>query len=162
MNALRSIPNYENTRDKANSVPILMIDDDEFNIRLVIRAINAQRSSNPVVFAREGQRALEILRDWLGKAPVLPPLLILLDLNMPRMNGLEFLDELRSDPALRQACVFIYSTSTNQSNIEAAYDRSVTGYIEKRGTLDDAKMTLQMLDFYSKTVIFPTQSTIVV
>ncbi len=67
--------------------------------------------------ARDGVEALEILRGENGRTKLCPPYVILLDLNMPRMNGLEFLAEIRRDPALRRAVVFVLSTSDDDEDM---------------------------------------------
>jgi CheY-like chemotaxis protein len=80
------------------------------------------------------------------------PLIILLDLNMPRLNGLEFLDVLREDPELKSAIVFVLTQSTRREDIEAAYDRQVAGYLVKSNLGDDYSLLPQLLVTYCRLV----------
>lgn len=119
-----------NTRGKTH---ILLVDDDEVDVMVTQRALAREAASNPVVVANDGIEALEALRGAAGRAPLPRPFVVLLDLNMPRMNGLEFLAELRRDPALCDAVVFVFTTSDTPSDVRAAFRHHVAGYIVKVG-----------------------------
>ena len=93
---------------KYNEVAILLIEDDDVDAMGVRRALKALKIINPLFRAKDGVEAFEMLR---GDTPVPRPFLILLDLNMPRMNGLEFLTQLRQDPKLQDSIVFVLTTS---------------------------------------------------
>ena len=133
---------------------LLVVDDDQFNVLSVLRAAKTIDIANPIVVAYDGSRALRALREWLKTRSGLPPLIILLDLNMPVMSGLEFLDEIRSDPLLKRAHVFVYSTSSLPSEISAAYERNVTGYIVKGSDQLSTQEVVKMLANYADTVRF--------
>src|ERR1700734_2385200 len=90
-----------------SEVSILIVDDDEIDARAVERALRQQRIANPVYTAVNGQEGLAMLRGEGGRAKVPRPYLILLDLNMPRMNGLQFLRELRGDSNFTESIVFV-------------------------------------------------------
>ena len=119
-----------------------------------MRAAKAVDVANPIVAAYDGSEALGALREWLTARSDLPRLIILLDLNMPMMNGLEFLDEIRSDPLLRRAHVFVYSTSVSPSEISAAYDRNVAGFIVKGNDQLSTQKVVKMLANYANAVRF--------
>ena len=136
--------------DKA--VTILMIDDDELDIRAFKRSLRRRQLQNPLRTASNGVEALALLRGEDGHEPIERPFTILLDINMPRMNGLEFLAELRSDPDLKDAVVFMLTTSDDDKDMKAAYDKQVAGYILKsRAGLNYAGV-LDMLEPYWRVV----------
>lgn len=110
---------------------ILLVDDDDVDVMNVERAFRKNNIVNPLYVARDGLEALEMLRtDGAGGVPK-ERRLILLDLNMPRMNGLEFLRELREDPELRYLTVIVLTTSDDERDKVEAYNLNVAGYIIK-------------------------------
>lgn len=92
------------------TVTILLVDDDEVDAMAVLRAFKKHGISNPIVVAGDGLEAMEILRGDNGREPLSRPFLILLDLNMPRMDGWEFLDALRRDSALKGSLVYVLAS----------------------------------------------------
>ena len=131
---------------------IILVDDDEIDARIVKSAFEKQRIANPLIVARDGIEALDILRSETNQAG---PLLILLDLNMPRMGGIEFLDELRADPLLRHHVVFVLTTSKADEDKFAAYERHVAGYLVKSEAGRDLMNHLPLLQQYLITVHLP-------
>jgi len=112
-------------------IDILMVEDDEVDIMQVQRGFSKHKITNRLHIARDGIEALAMLRgEDLPKLTPLPKI-ILLDINMPRMNGLEFLEELRADTELRSLSVFILTTSAADQDRIAAFDLNVAGYIVK-------------------------------
>ena len=108
---------------------ILLVDDDEVDVMNVQRAFKRNNISNPLYVANNGLEALEMLR---GQAAIPGPRrLILLDLNMPKMSGLEFLRAIREDPALRPLTVVVLTTSDDERDRIEAYNLNVAGYILK-------------------------------
>ena len=87
-------------------VQVLLVDDDDVDAEMVVRGFKNHRIANPVTVAENGTEALKILRGN-GHGPFAKPFLILLDLNMPGMNGFEFLEQLRDDSKLRDSVVFV-------------------------------------------------------
>jgi len=116
---------------------ILLAEDDELDVMNVQRAFRKNNIVNPLHVASNGVEALEMLRGRNGEPPVVPDdrRLILLDLNMPRMGGIEFLRELRADPNLRHITVVVLTTSDEERDKVDAYDMNVAGYILKPVTL---------------------------
>lgn len=133
-------------------VTILLIDDDDIDSMGVVRALKRLKILNPVVRARDGAEGLALLRDPLA---VRRPYIVLLDLNMPRMNGLEMLKELRSDRALSSSLVFVLTTSKADEDNVAAYKQNVAGYIVKSQVGDGFMRVMEMLDHYWRVVEFP-------
>ena len=116
--------------DKQTSV--LLIDDDEVDVMTVKRAFQKNNITNPLYVASNGVEALALLRS--NELPKLLPgqrRLILLDMNMPKMGGIEFLRELRADPELQTLPVIVLTTSNEDKDIVEAYKFNVAGYIIK-------------------------------
>lgn len=107
---------------------ILLVDDDEIDVMNVRRAFEKGKIENPLFHAEDGLAALEMLRE--GTIPK-DRRLVLLDLNMPRMNGIEFLRELRADPALHGTAVVVLTTSDEERDRIEAYHFHVAGYLVK-------------------------------
>jgi CheY-like chemotaxis protein len=108
-------------------IDILLVEDDEVDVMNVQRSFRKNNIRHHLQHAPDGIHALEMLR---ARGFNLPHV-ILLDINMPRMGGLEFLRELRADEALKSITVFIMSTSSNSFDKETAYKYNVAGYIVK-------------------------------
>jgi len=111
---------------------ILLVDDDDVDVMNVQRAFKKNNILNPLSVASNGVEALALLRGANGNPP-LPKerRLILLDLNMPRMNGIEFLRELRADAELSAITVIVLTTSDDERDKVEAYKLNVAGYILK-------------------------------
>jgi CheY-like chemotaxis protein len=107
---------------------ILLVDDDAVDVMNVQRAFKKSNIHNTLYVAGDGGRALELLRN--GTVPS-SNRLILLDLNMPRMNGLEFLHALREDPELRSTPVVVLTTSNDDRDRLQSYAHNVAGYLVK-------------------------------
>jgi CheY-like chemotaxis protein len=110
---------------------VLLVDDDEIDVRATRRAFTTLRITNPLVTARDGIEALDLLRGNNGCTRLPPPYLILLDLHMPRMGGVEFLTELRNDPVLCQTVVFVMTNSAASADRMLAYQKNIAGYVLK-------------------------------
>ena len=118
------------------------------------RAFKAARISNPVSFAHDGMEALEMLRGTNGRQRLPRPYLILLDLNMPRMDGIEFLQELRKDEDLKRSILFVMTTSAADADKAKAYDLGVAGYILKSNPANAFLEATALLDVYWRVVEF--------
>lgn len=110
---------------------ILLVDDDDIDVLNVKRAFKKNNIINPLYVANNGLEALEMLRGSGDGAMPKDRRLILLDLNMPKMNGLEFLREVRNDPALHALTVIVLTTSADERDKVEAYNLNVAGYIVK-------------------------------
>ena len=137
------------------TVNLLLVEDDEVDVQGFRRAFNKSRIANPITIARDGLEALEILRGENGKTKLPKPHLVLLDLNMPRMNGFEFLDAIRADPDLEKTLVFIVTTSKADEDKAKAYGRHVAGYIVKQDPVNTFLEAVSMLEHFWKIVQFP-------
>jgi CheY-like chemotaxis protein len=138
-----------------SEVSILIVDDDEIDTRAVERALRQQRIVNPVYRAANGLEGLAMLRGEGGRQKVPRPYLILLDLNMPRMNGLQFLQELRGDSSLSDSIVFVLTSSRADEDKAAAYEKHIAGYLVKPDTGNGFIRAVQMLERFVLSVQFP-------
>lgn len=130
---------------------ILLVDDDSIDVMNVKRAFARNNLTNPIHEAKNGLEALDVLRR--GALP--PRRLVLLDLNMPRMNGLEFLRALRADPELRSTSVVVLTTSNEERDKLAAYDLNVAGYLLKPVTFPSFVDLMARLNEYWTRVEMP-------
>lgn len=133
---------------------ILLVEDDELDVELVERAFRKHKLMNPIVNAPNGIIALDILRgnhmDTLVK-----PYIILLDINMPLMNGLEFLRELRNDKSIAKSIVFVLTTSDSPQDKNEAYACHVAGYILKHNVGSDFINAIRLLENYQFLITLP-------
>ncbi len=126
-------------------INILLVEDDEVDVMTVKRAFAKNNISNPLFVAHNGLEALELLRkeDTPAKRR-----LILLDVNMPKMNGIEFLRELRADPKLQQACVVMMTTSNEERDRIEAFKLNVAGYLLKPVTFQQFAEVMSTINKY--------------
>lgn len=135
-------------------VTILLVDDDDVDVMGIKRALGKLKILNPIVRARDGIEGLALLRD---PEAVKRPYIILLDLNMPRKNGLEMLTELRDDPKLSNSVVFVLTTSKADEDKVKAYEKHIAGYIIKSEVGDGFLRVMEMLDRYWRVVELPLE-----
>ncbi len=128
---------------------ILLVEDDEVDVMNVQRAFKKNNITNPLYIANNGLEGLAILRGN-GDLLAMPRerRLILLDLNMPKMNGIEFLRELRVDAELKQIPVVVLTTSNEDKDKVEAYNLNVAGYILKPVTFSNFVQTMATLNKY--------------
>jgi CheY-like chemotaxis protein len=131
---------------------ILVVDDDEVDVMNVQRAFTKGNITNPIFVAGDGIAGLEMLR-----GDVFPKVnrLVLLDLNMPRMNGIEFLRELRGDPSLKATTVVVLTTSNDTRDKVEAYNLNVAGYLTKPVTFGNFVDLMVTLNKYWTVVELP-------
>src|SRR4028118_1118594 len=131
---------------------VLLVEDDEVDVMNVRRAFKKGNISNPLFVAGNGLEALEMLR---GQEVPRTRRLVLLDLNMPRMNGIEFLRELRADPELSPTPVVVLTTSDAERDKVEAYNLHVAGYLLKPVTFSNFCETMASLNKYWALVEMP-------
>ncbi len=139
------------------TVNILLVEDDDVDAEAVKRAFEQHKIGNPMTIVPDGLAALETLRGD-GDTPAFPrPYLVLLDLNLPRMNGIEFLEVVRNDPKLKDSVVFVLTTSDDDKDKVAAYEQFVAGYMVKAKVGEDFLRLVEMLDGYWRVVELPPE-----
>ncbi len=141
---------------EVNGVTLLLVEDDAVDAEAIQRAFRQQRIANPFVVVHDGVEALAALRGE-SDVEVPHPYIMLLDINMPRMNGIELLEALRADPALSRTVVFVLTTSDREEDKVAAYDRHVAGYILKSRAGEDFLEVIRLLKVYWRLVEFPPE-----
>ena len=131
-------------------INILLVEDDEVDVMNVKRAFKKYKITNPLYIAGNGLQAMKMLKAQNGKPAVVPDnrRLVLLDLNMPKMNGLEFLNEMRKDEELKRTPVIVLTTSDEDKDRIEAYNLNVAGYILKPVTFANFAEVMVALNKY--------------
>jgi hypothetical protein len=150
------------TNDDNRLTNILLVEDDEVDIMNVKRAFQKGKITSPLYVARNGFEALEMLTGRSEKLSQIPThrRLILLDLNMPKMGGIEFIRQLRASPDLRSIPVVVLTTSNQDRDLVEAYELNVAGYLLK--PVSFSKFVEMMLSFthYWDSSEIPDRSTL--
>ena len=136
----------------AELVSLIVVDDDLGEVKAVRRSFAKARIGNPILHVMDGVEAIELLNG--PEAP--EKFVMLVDLNMPRMNGIELVREIRSDPKLKKAVIFMLTTSDDQRDIAAAYDLNVAGYMVKFRVGEDFKELIDTLGCYWTLIELPS------
>lgn len=127
---------------------ILLVEDDEVDAEGVRRAFSKLDANIELTRAHDGVEALEILQS----KKLTKPYLVLLDINMPRMNGIDFLRIIRRTEAIKRTIIFILTTSSSEEDMLAAYNNNITGYIVKQSLNNDFTKLTNMLKTYWEIV----------
>lgn len=138
-----------------SALDVLVIDDDEVTAECVRRGLRKVEGNYRIVSATDGQDGLDVLRGKTDRE-VRRPYVILLDLNMPVMNGFEFLELLREDSALSDSLVFILSTSDSDMDRSRAYHHHIAGYMVKSVVGEQCGKVASLLREYSTVIKLPT------
>ena len=135
-------------------IDILLVEDDAVDVMTVRRAFKKSNVSNPLHVAGNGLEALDLLRS--AEQPIKGArCVVLLDLNMPKMNGIEFLKELRQDPEFHKLPVIVLTTSDQEKDRVEAYNLHVAGYILKPVTFSKFVEVVTVLNHYWTLCEFP-------
>jgi CheY-like chemotaxis protein len=134
---------------------ILLVEDDDGDARAVERAFRKIKNANPIIRAVDGIEALEILKSPQGRAKLPDPRIVIVDLNMPRMDGTQFVKAIRDDDDLHHSIVFILTTSKRAEDKLAAYNLNVAGYIAKKTAGQDLLHLVNLLECYCRMVEVP-------
>ena len=130
-------------------VTILLVEDDEIDVKALKWAFDKLKIANPLVVARDGVEAWETLQ-------TLPrPYLIITDINMPRMNGIELLRKIRESEQFRDSIVFALTTSNDEQDKIDAYDLNVAGYMLKTDMGTSFTRAIELIDNFWRVVEFP-------
>lgn len=133
------------------TVHVLLIEDDEVDVEVLQRGFLRHQFTNPILVAPDGIVALEMLR----RRGVPRPNMVLVDMNMPRMDGIEFLQAIRKDDDLRDLVIFVLTTSDNERDKVAAYDHNVAGYLVKSKMGEGFDHLMALLGCYFRYVELP-------
>ena len=138
-----------------STLSILLIEDDDVAAESVKRSLAKMGVPFPVVWAEDGGIALDALRGTDPNRRVPRPRVVLLDLNMPRVDGFEFLEQMRADPALHDEVVFVLTTSDADTDRTRAYHENIAGYMVKAAVGPQFALLAQLLVSYHAAVRLP-------
>ncbi|WDE03837.1 response regulator [Thalassomonas viridans] len=133
---------------------ILLVEDDDVAAEAVVRSFKKAGLQIPIVLAEDGDIALNILRGTHERR-IEKPLLVLLDLNMPHLNGFEFMEILRSDEALKDTVVFVLTTSSDDKDLTRAYSENIAGYMVKSAVGPMFSKLIALMESYSEAIKLP-------
>ena len=136
-----------------SSQPIMLIEDDAADVLIIKRALSELRITNEVIHLNNGEEGLVYLRDISN----LQPCIIFLDLNMPKMNGLEFLAIIKAEDALKHIPVIALTTSQNSEDITACFRSGIAGYIVKPVDYQKFVKAVRIVDLYWMLSQMPAQ-----
>ena len=138
-----------------NAFSILLVEDDDVAAESVVRSLTRSGVHFPVTWVQDGIEALTVLRGRGGALRAERPRVVLLDLNMPRMNGFELLAALRNDPVLCSEVVFVLSTSDADEDRTRAYHEQIAGYMVKSAVGPQFAKLAGLLLAYREAVSLP-------
>ncbi len=150
--------------NQVQELQILLVEDDDIDAMAFQRHLGSRNPNVRIHRAIDGAAALELLRgpvqqgactDIRSLEQADSPFVIVLDLNMPRMSGLEFLQELREDPQLRRSIVFVFTTSDAAEDRMACFEHNVAGYLLKSRAGERFQNVAQLLESYVSIAEFP-------
>lgn len=139
---------------KTKPLQIILVEDDDGDAKAVKRAFKKSKIANPIIRVEDGIEALELLRGEKAEK-IQKPYVLLVDLNMPRMDGIELIQTIRKDPKLKQTVIFVLTTSKRDEDKNAAYDCNVAGYIVKVTAGRDFLNLFSLLDNFWRIVELP-------
>lgn len=140
------------TAKKPKSINILLVEDDDGDAKAISRAFKKAKIANEIVRAIDGIEALDILKGTNGREKIHRPYLLLIDLNMPRMNGIQLIQAIREDETLYQSTCFVLTTSMREEDIINSYKLNVSGYIVKSTAGKDFIQLVNLIDTYWRIV----------
>jgi CheY-like chemotaxis protein len=144
--------------DQTKPVKIMLVEDDSIDVKAFKRAMSKLKINNPVAIARDGVEAWEHLQSCVEGGGEEAPSLVILDINMPRMNGLELLTKIRKDENLRHLIVFVLTTSNDEKDKFEAFNMNVAGYMLKSDMGNSFIRAVELIDSYWRVVEFPEPS----
>lgn len=139
-------------------IRILLVEDDDGHARLIERGLRKVGLINPIVRARDGQEALEYLHGQGARADDggrTPPHLVLLDINMPRLDGIEVLQRVKSDDRLRALPVIMLTSADTQAEVNRCYRLGASGYVAKPVDISALGEKLKRLGMFLEIVELP-------
>mgnify|MGYP001764951963 FL=1 len=129
-----------------NLPPILLVEDNPMDLDLTLRAFSKKKFSNQVHIARDGEEALAFIPRW--EAGEALPAVILLDINLPKVNGLEVLRQLKAHERFRRIPVVVLTSSREDKDLKTAYDLGVNSYIEKPVSFSKFMEVAEQIELY--------------
>lgn len=134
---------------------ILMIEDSPMDIDLTIRAFNKRNLNNPVEIARDGEEGLAYINRWDAGEPL--PVVILLDLKLPKVDGLDVLKQIKQHPVYRTIPIVVLTTSAEDRDVKAAYELGANSYIIKPVDFDKFLEVAAQIELYWNVINKPAR-----
>jgi len=134
-----------------NDVDILLVDDSQDDVDLTLHSLRTENLANRVFIARDGEEALDFL---FCKGPHVkrsfdhPPKLVLLDLKLPKVDGMQVLEQVKNDPRTRTIPIVIMTSSREERDMLGGYDRGVNSYLQKPVDFDQFRKMVKLLGLY--------------
>jgi len=133
----------------SDPAPILLVEDNEADVELALRAFKRRRISNPIAVARDGEEALDYIHRRGAFAAGAPtPGVILLDLRLPKVDGLDVLKEIKAHPVYRHVPVVVLTTSAEDRDIKRSYELGAASYIVKPVEYEKFREVVERIDLY--------------
>jgi hypothetical protein len=126
--------------------PIFLVEDNPMDLDLAKRAFARRKTANPIEVARDGEEALDWLSRWEGGAPI--PVVILLDLKLPKVDGLDVLYQIKIHPLFQKIPVVVLTTSSEDRDVQTAYERGANSYIVKPVDFDRFIQVIDQIEQY--------------
>jgi len=136
-----------------SNLPILVVEDNPIDLELTLRAFSRKKLTNPIQIARDGEEALKFVEKWEQGEPT--PVVILLDLNMPKVNGLEVLEKIKSHPEFKTIPVVILTTSSESNDLQRAYQLGANSYIVKPVDFEKFLEVAEVIELYWRVINKP-------
>lgn len=133
--------------------PLILVEDNPMDLELTMHALKSRKLSNPIEIARDGEEALANIKRWENGSPV--PVVILLDLKLPKISGLEVLEVIKSHPTFKTIPVVVLTTSSETSDIERAYKLGANSYIVKPVDFDKFMEVARQIELYWSVINKP-------
>lgn len=133
--------------------PIMLVEDNPMDVDLTIRAFAKRKLTNPIDVARDGEEALAWIAKWDAGSP--QPVVILLDLNMPKVSGLDVLRTLKGHPTYKTIPIVILTTSKEDVDIRAAYELGANSYIVKPVDFEKFMAMAEQIEIYWSVLNMP-------
>ena len=131
------------------------MEDDQIDQKAFMRAFDKLKICNPIQIANDGVEAWEIMTGSNGNGALQRPYMIILDINMPRMNGIELLQKIRADDQFHDSIVFVLTTSNDEQDKFEAFNLNVAGYMLKADMGNSFFRAVELVDNYWRVVEFP-------
>ena len=136
---------------KITEVDILLVEDNQDDCELALRALRRERLVNNIFIVRDGEQALSFLfcaGAYADRTFDQPPKLVLLDLKLPKVNGLEVLKQVKSDPRTRHIPVVVLTSSKEERDLAASYNLGANSYIQKPVDFEQFRQTVKSIGLY--------------
>ncbi|HEX5324547.1 MAG TPA: response regulator [Capsulimonadaceae bacterium] len=140
------------------TVEILLVEDDDNDLKLALHALRGEKLANRIAVARDGEEALDFIfcrGEYIARSPNQPPRLVMLDLKLPKVDGLQVLREIKASPATQAIPVVVLTSSREEKDMVESYQLGVNSYIQKPVDFDQFREAIRILGLYWMVVNQP-------